>query len=248
MSDKPIDPMAAARRMARVELPRRFYGEAKAERRGEGYALLLDGRLAKTPAKKPLIVQKRAVAEALAAEWAAQGERLDPSKMPVTRIVNAAIDRIGEEQAAVRADIVKHAASDLLCYRAEGPQSLIDRQEALWSPLIAWAGETLGARFILSAGIVHVAQPERTLQAIEKAVAPFDPFELAALHSATTLSGSAIIALALARGRVTADAAWEAANLDEDWQMSQWGADEAAAALRKQRFNEFAAAALILSA
>ena len=137
------------------------------------------------------------IAEALAAEWEAQGERIDPATMPLTRIVNAAIDRVAGEMAAVRADIVKYAGSDLICYRAEGPQSLIEAQDAAWAPLIAWAREALGARFVLAGGVVHVAQDAASLAAIDAALAPLDALRLAALHTATTLTGSAVIALAL---------------------------------------------------
>ena len=244
----PNDGIAAVRRAAHRALPGRFYKEAKAEPHGDLFALKLDGRLAMTPAKQPLAVASRPVAEALAGEWASQGEHIDPASMPLTRIVNSAIDGVAGEMPAVRADIVSHAGSDLLCYRAEGPEGLVEAQNAAWAPLLAWAKEALGARFILAEGVMPVKQDEATLAAIARAVEGYGPLALAALHTVTTLTGSAIIALALAKGRITPDEAWATAHVDEDWQMEKWGADEAAVSRRSARRREFDAAAAILAA
>jgi chaperone required for assembly of F1-ATPase len=244
----PTDGAAAVRRGSRRELPRRFYAEAKAEPHGDAYALKLDGRLAMTPAKRPLAVASRPVANALAGEWASQGERIDSASMPITRIVNSAIDGVAAEMPAVRAEIVSHAASDLLCYRADAPPGLVEAQDAAWSPLLAWAKEALGARFILAEGVMPVKQDGETLAAIARAIEGFGPLALAALHTITTLTGSAIVALALARGRITPDEAWAVAHVDEDWQMKQWGTDAAAASRRSARRREFDAAATILAA
>jgi chaperone required for assembly of F1-ATPase len=248
MSDKPVNPIESAQRGQRPEQARRFYKNAAAGPHENGFALFLDGKMVKTPGRKPLAVASRVVANALAAEWDGQGERVDPSTMPVTRIVNAAIDRVAGEMEAVRAEIVKYAGTDLICYRADAPQSLVDVQEATWDPLVTWAREVLDARFVLAAGVVPVPQNETALAAIDRAVAPFDALELAALSTVTTLTGSAVIALALARGRLSAEEAWTAAYVDEDWQMSQWGRDEAAILSRAFRWREMAAAALILQA
>lgn len=235
------------RRATATELPRRFYETATVGPEDGLLAVLLDGRPVRTPAKQRLAVKDAAVAEALAAEWQGQGERIDPGTMPLTRIVNAAIDRVAGEMAAVRGDIVAYGGSDLLCYRADGPEDLVDRQNAVWSPLLDWARQALGARFILAEGVVHVTQQPETLAAIDRALERFDALQLAALHVVTTLAGSAIIALALAAGRLTPDEAWLAAHLDEDWQMSRWGADEVALSRRAARRREFDAAALILA-
>jgi chaperone required for assembly of F1-ATPase len=245
VTDKP-NPMATAQRLARPETPRRFYKKAEAGALGNAFAVLLDGKVAKTPGRKPLAVPQRPLAEALAAEWEAQGQRLEPASMPLTRIVNAAIDRVTGEMAAVRADVVKYAGTDLICYRSEGPQSLVDAQEAAWSPIIAWARQALGARFILAAGIVHVKQDASALTAIDHVLRPLDALSLAALHTVTTLTGSAVIALALQRGQLSVEEAWAAAHVDEDWQMAQWGGDTAALARRAFRWREMVAAALIL--
>ena len=184
----------------------------------------------------------------MAAEWRAQEGRIDPATMPMTRLVNSAIDRVAPEMAAVRAEIVKYAGSDLLCYRADGPERLVERQDEVWSPLIAWAREALGARFVLAEGIVHVRQSEAALAAIARAVEPLDALSLAALSTITTLTGSAILALAVARGRLTGAEAWAAAHVDEDFQASLWGVDDAAVERRAGRWQEMAAAALALDA
>jgi chaperone required for assembly of F1-ATPase len=234
----------ASARSARF--PRRFYKEASVGTHEAGFAILLDGRVAKTPAGNPLAVGSQRVAEALAAEWAAQGERLDPAAMPLTRIVNAAIDRVAGETDAVRAEIVKYAGTDLICYRAEGPASLVAAQAAAWGPLIAWAQEALGVRLTLAEGIVHVAQDESALVAIDAALQPLDALSLAALSTITALTGSAVIALAVLKGRLTIDEAWAAAHIDEDWQMSHWGTDEGALVRRAARRREMDAAGVVL--
>jgi len=247
VSDKP-NPIATAQRLARPEPPRRFYKTAAAGPHAAGFAVLLDGKAALTPARKPLAVADRRVAEALAAEWEALGERLDPAAMPLTRIVNAAIDRVAGETDAVRAEIVKYAGTDLICYRAEGPASLVAAQAAAWDPLIAWAQEALGVRLTLAEGIVHVAQDESALVAIDAALQPLDALSLAALSTITALTGSAVIALAVLKGRLKVDEAWAAAHVDEDWQLAHWGTDEAALARRAARRREIDAARLILGA
>ena len=227
---QPENPMTAAQRLARRELPQRFYEHATVGRRDGGFAVLLDGREIRTPARKPLAVPSERLAEAIAAEWQAQGARIDPAAMPLTRIVNTAIDGVAAEIDAVRADIVKFAASDLLLYRADGPEALVEAEDKHWSPLVEWARRALDAHFILGEGVMHVTQDAAALAAIDRSLARFDALGLAALHTITTLTGSAIIALAVADGRLGAEAAWEAAQVDEDWQMRQWGADETALA------------------
>ena len=231
-----------------ARFPRRFYKEASVGKHEAGFAIFLDGRLAKTPVGNPLAVGSQRVAEALAAEWAAQGERLDPAAMPLTRIVNSAIDGVSREMDAVRADIVRHAGSDLVCYRAGGPEGLVAKQEAAWAPLLAFAREALGARFVLAEGVMHVEQSPEALAAVDRALTGYDALSLAAIHTVTTLTGSAVIALALARHQVSAEEAWTAAHVDEDWQMSQWGKDEQALTRRARRWREMEAASAILAA
>jgi len=241
------NPMRSAQRLARQELPKRFYQKVTASPHEGGFAVFLDGRVAKTPARRPLAVTEPGIAEALAAEWDEQRSEVNPGKMPLTRIVNAAIDRVADEAAAVRAEIVKYSGSDLVCYRAEGPEALIAAQEKAWSPILAWARQALGARFVNAAGVVHVAQSPGALTAVERALLPLDPLRLAAISTVTTLTGSALIALALADGALSAEAAWQAGHVDEDWQMSQWGVDAVAMDRRAARWREMQAAAMILA-
>jgi chaperone required for assembly of F1-ATPase len=242
------NPMEAARRHAKRALPKRFWREAEAAEREGGFALALDGKLARTPGRNELLVPDRDLAEAIAAEWRALGEEVDAARMPLTRLVFAAIDAVALSPGPVAAEIVKYAGSDLLCYREAGNGRLAQRQAAHWDPPLAHVREVHGARFNLAAGVVFTEQPPEALAAMARAVAQWDePLGLAALHSATTLSGSAILALALAGGFLSADKAWAAAHVDEDFQIEVWGEDEEAMRQRAARRAEFDAAALVLA-
>jgi chaperone required for assembly of F1-ATPase len=249
MTDEPTktDPHEAVRKIGRAAMPKRFYKQATIGKHEGGFAVLLDGRAAKTPAGKPLVLAHVALAEAVAKEWAGQGEHLDPASMQLTRIANSAIDAVADRMGAVRTDITRHAESDLLCYRADGPEDLVASQEAAWAPLLAFARETFGARFALAEGIMHVVQPPETLAAIKKALEGYDALALAAIHTVTTLTGSVVIALAVARGHLTLEAAWSAAHVDEDWQMSKWGQDDLALETRAYRWREMEAAGMVLA-
>jgi chaperone required for assembly of F1-ATPase len=247
MRDMSNHPMQAARRLTAPPRQKRFYKEARVESREAGYTLHLDGRRAMTPGREPLTVPDRTLADAIAAEWEAQKEVIDPASMPITRLANTAIDGVAQRLAEVRAEVAAYAGTDLLCYSAAEPEGLAERQRAAWDPILAWAGRRYGVRFVLAEGLVHAAQPEATLAALTQAVAAFDePFRLAGLHLATTLTGSALIALALAEGELDADAAWAAAHVDEDWNIFEWGEDAEAAVRRARRFADFKAAALAL--
>src|SRR3984957_6846644 len=236
------NPIEAARRGARPVLRRRFYENATVSETPTGRAVQLDGKPVHTPARRPLAAPTLAIAQALAAEWNAQIDVVDPAKMPLTRLANAIIDGVAETPKAVADEIKKYLASDLLFYRAGGPQGLVERQARHWDPILQWAAEALGAKFYLGEGVVHVAQPEAALAAACGAV-PDDPWRLGAAHVITTLTGSALIALAMARGQLSAEAAWQAAHADEDWNMEQWGRDEMAMQRRDFRHAEFQAAA-----
>jgi chaperone required for assembly of F1-ATPase len=245
-ANQPLDPTEAARRAMRPQLRRRFYQRAGIEQ-GEGdFRIVLDQRPVKTPARRILVLPTRPLAQALAAEWEAQREIIDPATMPLTRLANTIIDGVADAPAAVTAEIEKYLASDLVCYRAEGPDGLVARQAAAWDPVLAWAREALGARFILAQGMVHVAQPAPALAAAGAAVPHDDAWRIGALHAATTLTGSALLALALARGALSLDAAWAAAHVDEDWNMAFWGRDALALERRAFRFAEMQAAATVL--
>jgi chaperone required for assembly of F1-ATPase len=208
---------------------------------------VLDGKPIHTPARRLLGAPTLAIAEAIAAEWEAQRELIDPATMPLTRLANSIIDGVADAEEPVAAEIEKYLASDLLFYRATSPQKLRDRQALYWDPILAWARDALGADFRMGQGILHVAQPEAALKAAAAAI-PTDPWQLGAVHVVTTLTGSALIALALLRGRLTAEAAWQAAHVDEDWNMEQWGKDEMALERRAFRFAELQAAATVLKA
>jgi chaperone required for assembly of F1-ATPase len=229
--------------------PKRFYRAASVEAAPAGYRVLLDGRPARTPARKEVAVPSRRLAEALAAEWAAQGDEIDPATMPLTRLVNSALDGVASREAGVRAEIAKYAGSDLLCYRASAPheQALARRQAAAWDPVLAWVRAELDVHLSVGPGIVPVAQPQTALAAVEGVLAGLDAFALAAHHVMTTLTGSALLALAHGRGRLTADEAWAAAHIDEDWQISQWGEDAEASARRERHWAEMQAASRLLA-
>jgi chaperone required for assembly of F1-ATPase len=241
----PENAMESARRGARPVLRRRFYDMAAAVPAAEGYAVRLDDKPVRTPARRVLAAPSLALAQAIAAEWDAQRDTIDPAKMPLTRLANAIIDGVADQPQPVAEEIGKYLASDLLFYRANGPQGLTELQARHWDPILAWASEALGARFKPGEGIIHVAQPDAALAAA-RAVIPDEPWQLGALHVVTTLTGSALLALAMLRGRLSAEEAWIAAHVDEDWNMQQWGRDEMAIERRAFRFAELKAAATVL--
>jgi chaperone required for assembly of F1-ATPase len=240
-------PMQRAQRAMRPNLPKRYYKEAGIGGRDGAFEVLLDGKPVKTPAKRALALPRRALAEAAAAEWAAQGETIDPHTMPLTRLANVALDRVAGEIEGVAAEIAKYAGADLICYRASEPAGLVTAQGAAWDPVLFWARDRLGARFVCAEGVRHVGQSEEALGAVRAEIGRVPPpFALAALASATALTGSVLLALALAHERLSADAAWAAAHVDEDWNIAQWGEDAEAAARRAARRVEFDAAARML--
>lgn len=244
----PGDPTESARRTMREPLRKRFYERASAGPEGEGgFPVLLDGRPVRTPARRLLAAPTQALAEALAAEWEAQRDEVDPAAMPLTRLANSIIDGVADNAGEVAAEIEKYLGTDMLFYRAGEPEGLVAKQTAHWDPVLAWAHEALGARFLLAEGVMHVAQPEASLAAVSAAI-PRDLWRLGAANIITTLTGSALIAVALSAGRLSAEAAWAAAHVDEDWQMSLWGQDEVALKRRAFRWREMQAASLVLVA
>jgi chaperone required for assembly of F1-ATPase len=249
---EPSDPnpmKRAQNAMARQPLPRRFYKEAAVVETPEGFAIALDGRPARTPGRRPLAAPRREAAEAIAAEWRAQGETIDPARMHATRIANTAIDSLGERIAEVQEDIAAYAGSDLVCYRAGEPEGLVQAQAERWDPIVAWAEESFGTRFVLAEGVMHQAQGEAALAAIRAAAARWrEPIALAALHVMTTLTGSSLIALMAAEGALSGEDAWKAAIVDESWNASLWGWDEEAEKRLAARREEFLAAHGLLRA
>ena len=244
--DRPDGPVEAARRAVRPAFRRRFYAEVGIVPVTEGHGVQLDGKPMRTPASRLLAAPSPALAEAIAAEWDAQHELIEPAKMPLTRLANSIIDGVVDQPGPVATEIARYLASDLLFYRATSPAELVARQQRHWDPVMNWAADALGARFAWTEGITHIAQPQAAVDAACAAI-PDDPWRLGATHAATTLTGSALIALALARGFVSTDAAWQAANVDEDWNMEQWGRDELAMQRRAFRFAELKAAATVFS-
>lgn len=242
-----IDPVAMARRDLQKKWPKRFYKSAEVELRGGAHTLLLDGRAAKTPARNILAVPNLDVAQALAAEWNAQEEVVNPLKMPLTRLVNSALDGVSNEQDAVRAEIVRFSGSDLVCYRAERPDTLVQEQAEAWDPVLAFAKQAFDAEFHVVAGVMHKAQPPQTLAKMEAEIARFDDaLKLAALNVMTTLSGSALIALAVAHRYFDVETAFAVAHVDEDYQARLWGADDEALERRTLRKRDFDIAAFVL--
>ncbi len=244
----PVDPVAMARRDLKKALPQRFYTDVGTAAVETGYELRLDGRPVRTPAKAVLVVPTRAMAEALAVEWRDQAGVVDPALMPMTRLANSAIDGVVHQLDATIAAVAKFAETDLVCYRAGDPAALVAAQSRAWDPVLAMARESFGARFICSNGIVYVEQPETSRAAVLQAVRTIaegsrGPLRLAALSVMTSLTGSVLIALAVAHGRLGAAEAWRLAHVDEDYQISQWGADADATARRDLRWRDMAAAA-----
>ncbi len=206
----------------------------------------LDGRPVRTPSRALLQLPTDALAQAIAAEWNAVGDTLDPRAMPLTGLANAAIDRIAPDPRPFAADLARYGESDLLYYRADSPPELIARQEATWDPVLAWARGRYDVHFQPTTGIVHRAQPPATIARLGDAVAALDPWALAALSPIVTLTGSLVLALASAEEAIVPDQAWAAAHVDEDWQAEQWGDDPLARDRRANRRAEFAAAVSFL--
>ena len=254
--NQPVDPREAARRGGRPILRKRFYSQAHVGEEvgeGDGYPLLLDHKPVRTPAKRALAAPTRPLAEEIAQEWNAQEHVIDPARMPLTWLANAVIDAVMEHAKPVADEVAQYIGSDLLLYRADAPEGLIKRQAQSWDPVLAWAQRTLGARFVPVAGVTFAAQPSEAIAAARAAI-PADPsnmkdiWRLGAVSSITTLTGSGLLALALAHGQIDTDTAWAAAHVDEDWQMEYWGRDELALARRAFRFAEMQAAATVLAA
>lgn len=228
-------------------MTRRFYEQAAATHMdGGGHGVVLDGRPIRTPGGVPLTTPVAALAAAIAAEWMAQEDEIRPLTMPMMRLAATAIDRIGKERAAIIDQIVAFGGSDLLCYRAETPPGLVERQSALWQPLLDWAAEALGARLQATRGIAHVTQDPAALDALRAAVGALDDSRLAAVSQLTASCGSVVIALAVSSGHLDATGAAAASLLDEDWQIEKWGADDEAVERRENVAREIAEAARFL--
>ncbi|ETA51227.1 ATP12 family chaperone protein [Ponticoccus alexandrii] len=223
--------------------PKRFWKEADVRPEGESWTVTLDGRGIKTPAKAALAVPTEALARAIAEEWQAQDEKIDPGTMPFTRMANSALDKVLPQRAAVAEMLAAYGDSDLLCYRAEAPDELVARQAAHWDPLLVWTHEMFGARLAPRVGVMHAAQDAAALDRLAREVHAQPPFALAAFHDLVAISGSLVLALAVIHGARSPAEAWDLSRLDESWQEEQWGVDEEAAEVAGLKRAEFLHAA-----
>jgi len=225
---------------------KRFWTEVAIAEADGGLAITLDGRPLKTPARATLVVGSLPLAEAIADEWRACGEEIDPRTMPMTGLANAAVDHVAPRPQVFAKDLARYAEGDLLCYRADHPAGLVAAQAAAWDPLLAWARQRFDVGFVVATGIMHVPQPAEAVARLSAALTPATPFELAALSPIVTIGGSLITALALFEQAIDRDTAWDAVTVDDRWQLEQWGADEEASAALANRRQEFEAAARFL--
>lgn len=243
------DPVKRAQNQMRQPLPKRFYRQATVASVAEGFAVRIDGKPVRTPGKALLALPTEAAARLVAGEFSAQGETIDPVSMPALRLVNTAIDGVAADTQAVLEDVMRFSSSDLLCYRADAPEALVARQAEAWDPVLDWAHATLGARFFLAEGVMHVEQPREAVGAVGVWLKQREePFRLSAIHLMTTLTGSALLALAVEAGAFEPDTAWRAAHVDEDWTIEHWGEDAEAAERGTARRRDFDAAVALARA
>ncbi len=243
------DPVRRAQIQMRTPLPKRFYKAVSVEADGDAFSVRLDGKPVRTPGKALLALPNEAAALIVAGEFEAQEKVIDPVSMPTLRLVNTAIDGVAADPQAVLEDILRFASSDLLCYRADAPQGLVERQNEHWDPVLDWARSDLGARFNLAEGVIHVEQPRETIAVLGAHLARrAEPLRLAAMHLMTSLTGSALLAIAVEAGELDSEAAWNAGHVDEDWQIEHWGQDAEAVARRSARKRDMMAAAGLIEA
>jgi chaperone required for assembly of F1-ATPase len=225
---------------------KRFWKDAAAVEEDGGWGIQIDGKPLRTPARNPLVLPTRALAQAIAEEWNSAGETVDPRAMPLTGLANAAIDRVAPDSESFAMGLARYGENDLACYRADQPRKLVERQEKSWDALLGWARRRFDIDFCTTTGIVHVAQPEATVARLAHAAAALDPFRLAALSPLVTIGGSLVAALAVVEAAMTPETAWGAVTIDERWQREQWGKDaEAEARLEARRRDFFAAARFV---
>jgi len=225
---------------------KRFWKSATVADADGGFAIELDGRRLKTPARAELVVPTRDLADAIAAEWNESAEEVDPRAMPLTGLANAAIDRVAPDRTAFAEGLARYGESDLTCYRAEGPETLVRRQAESWDALLGWARRRYDVGFATCSGVMHVAQPAETVRKLGHAVASLDAFHLAGLSPLVTIGGSLVAALAVLEEMMPATEAWETVSLDDRWQMEQWGADAEAEAALDARRRDFLCGARFL--
>jgi chaperone required for assembly of F1-ATPase len=225
---------------------KRFWKNVTVEPDGAGWAVRLDGRPVRTPAREPLVLPTEALAQAIASEWSGLEDTVDPRTMPLTGLANAAIDRVAPDVQAFASGLASYAQADLACYRAERPQALVDVQAASWDALLAWGRRRYDVDFCTIAGVVHIDQPVATVERLSHAISTLDPFRLAGLSPLVTIGGSLVAGLAVLERAMTAEQAWDAVSVDERWQLEQWGADSEAETTLANRRRDFLAAARFL--
>lgn len=225
---------------------KRFWKEVAVGRDGDGWTIELDGRPVKTPARAPLAVPTQALAEAIADEWRAVEDKIEPRAMALTGLANAAIDRVDPERQTFANGLARYAEADLACYRAEGPTELVARQAEHWDQLLGWARRRFDVDFTVTSGLIHMAQPPGTVEQLSHAVSALNAFHLAGLSPLVTIGGSLVAALAVLEKAITPEAAWDAVSIDERWQLEQWGSDDEAEAALDNRRRDFLAAARFL--
>lgn len=225
---------------------KRFWKEAAVVAEDSGWGIVLDGKSLRTPARRPLVVPTQRLAEAIAHEWNAAGDKVEPRAIPLTGFANAALDRVAPDPGPFAAGLAAYGESDLACYRAEAPSGLVARQEQSWDPLLAWGRRRFDVDFRTTCGIIHVPQPAATVQRLAHAISTLDPFQLAALSPLVTIGGSLLAALAVAERALSPEEAWDAVSLDDRWQLEQWGSDVEAEAMLAARRGDFLAAARFL--
>lgn len=218
--------------------PKRFWKEAQVTPSEGGFTVTLDGRTVKTPAKTLLAVPTRALAQAIAEEWDAQDDKIDPTTMPFTRMSNSALDKVATQFSEVADMLAAYGDADLLCYRAESPENLVLRQQELWDPLLDWAADTLGARLGTRSGLMHKAQDAKALATLTAQVHQLSNFQLAAFHDLVSLTGSLVLGFAATRQLHSAEELWDLSRVDELWQEEQWGQDDEATALANRKKSE----------
>lgn len=219
--------------------PKRFYKDVSVKSDADQFQVFLDERIIKTPMKSTLAVDSKALAEAIAEEWASQGEEIDSETMIFTKLANTAIDRVATRRNDILSELVSYGGNDLLCYRASDPASLVEKETKVWDPFLNWFKEEYDIRLALAAGVIHVSQSPSELDKLSSIYDKQDEFTLTALHNMTTMIGSALLPLALLLGKWEPEAIWEAAHVEEDFQIERWGEDEEAQKRRKKRHEEF---------
>ena len=225
---------------------RRFWTEVEVHAGDGGWGIRLNGCPVRTPARATLTVPSQKLAEAIADEWRSVEETVDPRAMPMTGTANAAIDRVAPEQQAFASGLARYAEADLACYRSDWPPELVERQEKAWDALLAWARRRFDVDFAITSGLIHVPQPQRTIEQLAHAVRSLDSFRLAALSPLVTIGGSLVAALAVLEKAIAPEKAWDSVSIDERWQLEQWGSDPEAKLSLDNREQDFMSAARFL--